>query len=203
LLGECSITPLAHERNVVEIRSFHISEDHSVTLDMAGMPSDADTSNTSVEIAGTTQSTPEVVDVDGQTIIFSAGSADQEGAITVIVRSKAGRQVKRATSVEPYVTLHTDPENEDKVVIRAVAPTKAKPGDAVTVRGRNLKNLTELYLGYRKLPSFSPPTETSVRFNIPPMIPPDTYVIRFKDGKFSGAVEPSTARLEITAAGEG
>lgn len=180
------------------IRSFDVSPDHTVTLAMGQMPPQAVRANTTIEIGGIAQTEPELVSFKEQTIVFSAGPAIQQGVITVTV---SGRMPKSATSAEPYVTLEPDAENEDKAVIRSVYPATAKPGDAVTLRGQNLKNLTELYIGLSKVPTFTH-TETSARFTVPRTVTPNTYPIRFKDGKFSGAVERSSARLEVTAAGE-
>lgn len=182
------------------IRSFEVSPDHTVTLEMGQMPPQAKRANTTIEIGGIAQAEPDLVSFTEQQIVFSAGPASQQGTITVTVSS--GRSPLTATSVEPYMTLEPDPENDAKAVILSVFPTKAKPGDAVTVRGRNLKNVTELYIGLVRIQPFNP-SETSARITVPPTARAGMQVIRFKDGKFSGAVEQSTKRLEVTAAGEG
>lgn len=178
----------------MNIVSFHVSEDHMVTIDIERMPRQSSTENTLVDIGGVTQNRPESVSSRAGKVVFNAGAAEQEGLITVRVDDDGTPYA--AVSDEMYKTLKLDPENGDKSALSTIYPRHAKAGEMITIRGRNLDMLIDLYVGYFKIPSFRH-TKTSATFMIPPAVTPDSYAIRFKD-KFMGAIGNSTLRLEVT-----
>lgn len=179
----------------MEISGFDVNPDnHMITIHLTDMPrTGARTTNTSVSIAGSPLDAPEEVSGARGTVVVFGGSAKQSGNITVTITTDEDTFV--ATSAEEYQV--EDPHEDKDPVILSVSPTEAKPGDEITMRGRNLAGnaIVAVVLGGRSI-NAPRTTPTAVYFKIPNDMFPGPYSIAIT-GRNIGVRKPTRFRIMV------
>lgn len=174
------------------------TDEHMVTIRMSDMPKMAKTSNTKILIGGRPQGVPLSVEYSAQEILFDASNCQDDGQIIVDIYLPMGPA--SATSADEYhPTLRPDHEgaDADAVTINTIRPTRARPGERVTVTGKNFARLQGIQIGFTKVGA---PTKagSSATFAVPTPFTAGRYPIKFTDAN-KGVSVTSRVFLEVLA----
>ena len=126
------------------IVTYNIAADNTVTVKMEGMPASAKGTNTTVDIGGVPQGLPKVSFKKQEVVFQIPGRNAPAGKLRVTVTTQKGPVIAIDTAnFEPT----KEPDVEGKVMITGIRPKEAAPGDSVTLRGTNMKNIISVKLG--------------------------------------------------------
>ena len=150
----------------MEIASFDVSPDRTVTLHMTDMPqTGVRISNTTVRIGGIPQPEPEEISGQRQEIIFIASPTAEPGRITIMIE-KDGHRL-HAISAENYTPPKPPEPQKSHPQVNSITPKDLKPGKNAVLRGRGLQTVIAVRLGLSDVIRTVTATESSVLFTVP------------------------------------